>query len=267
MSQDATKTLLGATKSSDKEVTVYSSDPATYLAGLAVRISSAGLLGLTKSTGEWAGISLGKSLSDTKKTSVVRCGMGVPVKLALKRASGVITITNYANLVSGTDDTVTVAGVVFTAQAGAASPGAATFQAASSNANTAESLKVQINAHATAGALVRAQRSGAIVTVYAIVEGVAGNALTLDYTDNDANIGATISNTTLENGSDSYDDIDYLTIGGQVYIDDYLGKATDGAILNTTVSNAVYVSDEVLSGVTEAGTLVPVAIVDMVGGL
>lgn len=55
--------------------------------------------------------------------------MGVPVLASLKRATAVVTISAYANLVSGTADTLQVDGTTFTAQSGAATPGVATFQA------------------------------------------------------------------------------------------------------------------------------------------
>lgn len=116
-------------------------------------------------------------------------------------ASGNITITSYANLVSGTDDSVTVGATTFTAQVGAATPGATTFQAATSNAATATSLAAQINAHATAGALVRARAAGAIVYITAIQGGTAGNSIALGYTDNDTNVGATKSGTALAGGT------------------------------------------------------------------
>ncbi len=112
------------------------------------------------------------------------------------QASGVVTISSYANLVSGTDDVVTVAGVAFTAQAGAATLGEATFQAATSNDATAASLAAQINGHATAGALVEATVVGAVVTVESILAGAQGNDIGLSYTDNDTNVGAVISSVT-----------------------------------------------------------------------
>lgn len=108
-------------------------------------------------------------------------------------ADGVITVTNYANLVSGTDDAITLSGVAFTAQSGAATLGQATFQAATDNATTAASLAAQINGHATTGALVTATVLGAVVTVTAKNAGFAGNDITLTYTDNDTNVGATLS--------------------------------------------------------------------------
>ena len=105
------------------------------------------------------------------------------------QAQGVFTVSSYANLVSGTADTVSVAGVAFTAQAGAATPGAATFQAATSNNATAASLATQINEHATTKALVVATVDGAVVTVKAKNAGSAGNDIAAAYADNDTNVG------------------------------------------------------------------------------
>jgi hypothetical protein len=121
------------------------------------------------------------------------------------RAEGTATITSYANLVSGTDDSITVGATVFTAQAGAATPGDATFQAATSNAATALSLANQINSHATAGELVRASVVAAVVTIRAKAGGTAGNAIALAYTDNDTNVGATVSGAFLAGGTDNED--------------------------------------------------------------
>lgn len=105
------------------------------------------------------------------------------------QAEGAFTVSSYANLVSGTPDTVTVAGVAFTAQSGAATLGTATFRAATSNDATATSLAAQINAHATTSALVVATAQGAVVTVQAKLAGSAGNDITASYTDNDTNVG------------------------------------------------------------------------------
>lgn len=114
-------------------------------------------------------------------------------------------ITNYTNLVSGTDDSITIGATVFTAQTGSATLGDATFQAASSNAETAASLAAQINAHETAGALVWARAIGAVVNLRAVHGGVAGDSIALAYTDNDTNIGATVSGANLAGGSDNAD--------------------------------------------------------------
>lgn len=117
------------------------------------------------------------------------------------QAEGTATITNYANLVTGTPDSITVAGVAFTAQGSAATLGTATFQAATSNNATAASLAIQINAHATTSPLVQAYTVGAIVHFVAKKGGTDGNALTLAYTNNDANVGATVSGATLSGGT------------------------------------------------------------------
>ena len=113
--------------------------------------------------------------------------------ITLAKADGTVTITNFANLLSGTDDSVSVAGVVFTAQAGAATPGDTTFQADTSNSLTAASLADQINAHATTSALVVAEAVGAVVTITALEYGAAGNDIAVSYTDNDTNVGATLA--------------------------------------------------------------------------
>ncbi len=269
MPHDATKMLLGTTQSSDKPgTTVYSSDPATFLAGTACRLGSDSLLTLTKGSNKFVGISLGRSLSDIKKTSVLRAGSRVPIRLALKTARSTVTISSYTNLVSGTPDVLSINGTDFTAQAGAATPGTGTFQAATSNNATAASLAAQINSHAVVGILVRATALSAVVTVSAIEPGVDGNAITIVYTNNDVGVGITLGNATgghLNSGSASSSDINFVTMGTNVYIDDATGVATEN-LYASTVSDAVYVSG-VLDGITEAGTTVPVALVDMIGGL
>lgn len=262
---DASKQLLGATNSSARDISTFNADPASFPAGRAVRMNSDGDLSLAVAAGRLLGISIGRSLSDTKKTSVVRTGERVPLVLELKKASGNATITNYANLVSGTDDVITVAGVAFTAQAGAATPGDATFRAATSNDATATSLAAQINAHAVAGAAVKAVAAAAVVNIYAKAGGAAGNSIALAYTDNDTNVGATVSGAALTGGSDTISDVNYVTKGAKAYINDANGKG-DFSTTDSTVSDATYISG-VLTGIAEDGTEVACALVDMPGGL
>lgn len=115
-------------------------------------------------------------------------------KVTQTAATGVITISDYAALVSGTDDVITIEGVAFTAQAGAATLGETTFQAATSNDATATSLAAQINGHATIGLLVRAAAVGAVVTLTATTDhNWLGNDIDVSYTDNDTNVGAVLS--------------------------------------------------------------------------
>lgn len=253
---------MGMPQSSEREVFQHASDPATFIAGLAVRQKSDGLLSVTSSDGMWVGVSLGKSLSDTKKTAVCASGLKVPVLLERQPARGEVEITSYANLVSGTDDSVTIGATVFTAQAGAATPGDATFQAVTDNDTTAISLADQINAHATAGALVEATVAGAVVTLTAKSNSTSGDTIALEYTDNDTNIGATVSGATL---TDSDDTADWVVLGAKVYFSDTTGKADDPNSAST-ISDAVYASG-VLTGIDESGSEVACVLVDMQGGL
>jgi hypothetical protein len=268
MSHDAAKVLMGIGASSDKKVSMYASDPATYTAGLAVRLKNDGTLSVTKAHGGLLGVSLGKSLSDHAKTSVAREGLKIPLRLELKRSTGVITVSSYANLVSGTDDSVTVGATIFTAQTGAATPGQATFQAATSNAATATSLAAQINAHATAGALVKAVADDDAVTLYAKTAGAAtGHDVALAYTDNDANVGIVLSGLSagkLTGGSNTVTSADVATVGAAVYINDATGKGDVAAL--GTISAAIYRTGT-LTGLTESDTEIPAALIDMAGGL
>lgn len=267
MGHDASKVLLGATRSNIKVVTCHNSSPATYIAGLAVRQSSTpDALSLT--SGVKIGISLGKSLSDTAKTDVCRTGIDVPILASLKRSTGNVTITSYANLLTVAADTVTIGATVFTAQAGVATPGSATFRAATGNNETATSLAAQINAHAVASTKVYAVASAAIVTLYSVVEGAGtGNDVALAYTDNGAgNIGATVSGAALTGGSDTISDIAYIAVGAKVYINDFTGKADIAMTGISTISDAVYKTLEI-TGINEDGTEVSCALIDMQGGL
>lgn len=267
MGHDPTKMLLGTTQSSDRPgATTYQSDPTLFKAGTACRVGSDGLLTFTKGLNKWAGISLGRSLSDTLQTSVLRCGSGVPVLLELSPARGNVTITSYANLIVTAGDVVTIGATGFTAQAGAVTPGQATFQAATSNAATATSLAAQINAHVVTSALVYAAvdpSNSAKVLLTAKLNGTDGNAIVLTYTDMGAEVGATVSGAgTLAGGAGSSD---FVTLGQNAYFSNTTGKADD-ASSDATISDAVYVSG-ILDGVDELGNTVPVAIVDMIGGL
>lgn len=120
-------------------------------------------------------------------------------------ATGTVTISSYANLIEGSEfDTIKVGDVTFVAQAGAATLGTATFRAATSNDDTAESLKVQINAHASLSSLVLATRSGAVVTITALDAGSGGN-IDLEYDDADtgaATVGASVSGSGSLTGGD-----------------------------------------------------------------
>lgn len=81
MAHDATKVLMGSHGSSDFEASCESGDPATFKAGLVVHLKSDKTLSLASADGSKIGISLGISMSDTKKTSVCRSGNFIPVQI------------------------------------------------------------------------------------------------------------------------------------------------------------------------------------------
>ncbi len=263
MGQDATKALMGGTRSSSKEGTeVFASDPATYLAGLAVRRASTGLLTLTKSAGRWVGISLGKNLADSKKTTVLKAGQQVPVLLEMAPARGVVEITSYANLIATSNDTLKIGATTFTFKASPSTE--AEVGAATDNATTAANLVTKINAHSVAGLLFKATAVSAVVTITAKNNATVGSTIDLVYTDtHSVDIGLTVDDITFTGGG--ADDADFVTIGAPVYFSDTTGKADDPNSA-ATVSNAVYVS-EVLTGIQEDGSEAACAIIDMAGGL
>ena len=150
-------------------------------------------------------------------------------------ATGDVEITSYANLVDTGDDEITVGATTFVAQAGAATLGEATFQAASSNDATATSLAAQINAHATAGALVTALAVGAVVTITAktaTAPGALGNVIALAYSDEGSStVGATVSGAFLTGGTAALDVGLFTGVVGR-YRQDEDEAATIAAITN-----------------------------------
>lgn len=264
------KVMMGSVGSSIRRSRVFDSDPSNTPAGSFVSLAESGALSLLKSAGMRVGVSMGKSLSDTKKTNVLLKGRDVSALCHLKRASALVEITSYANLVSGTDDALIVGETTFTAQEGAATPGDPTFRAATDNAATALSLATQINAHPVASLVVYAVRSGAEVLILAKEDGEAGNEIAIEYDENDSNVGLTIAgeeDDKLAGGSDDVDDIDYAIPGQKVYINDTTGKADVAMAGFSTVSDAYYSERGPLTGLTEANLEVPAVMIHMNGGL
>jgi phage tail sheath gpL-like len=103
-----------------------------------------------------------------------------------KHATGTITCASADAAdnvtIGGTLDGVAVT-VQFVGTAGAVVLGAATYSIDTGNTEAAASLAAQINAHAVASRLVRATSSSGVVTLRAVQEGTAGNAITLSTTD------------------------------------------------------------------------------------
>ncbi len=88
---NAGQILVGSYGSSDFQASCEPSDPANYPAGRAVRRKTDGTLSLASADGALLGVSMGPSLSDTKKTSVARAGDLVPIELAAYLIEGDLT--------------------------------------------------------------------------------------------------------------------------------------------------------------------------------
>lgn len=127
--------------------------------------------------------------------TIVSCRVGIfGDSIIDSRASGTLTVLNFALLAPG--DTVTIGPVVLTATAGA--PGVNQFQIGGSNNATATNLGAAINATTNAlyASIARATVSTNIVTVYAFTPGTAGNSTTLASSNLPAisRSGATLAN-------------------------------------------------------------------------
>lgn len=258
---DSTQVILGCPRKGPEIVENYPHD------GLV----AAGTAGCLNSDGEFeagaanpvVGISRGVSQNHPDRNSVTLKGKGVPLLLTDLgvAASGTVEIVDYAELLTDGFDVVTVGEVAFTAQAGAAALGSATFRAATNNDATATSLALQINNHDDTKDLVTAVADGAVVTVTAKEAGTDGNAIVFTYTDEGADSAATISGSgTLEGGYNSHD---YVVNGEAVFVDDTTGLATEEDT-GTTETNWKYDSG-VLTGVspTIGENSAPCALVNM----
>lgn len=109
--------------------------------------------------------------------------------ITANQAQGVFTVSDYTHFTQSGIDTITINGVVLTAQTGAVVAGEATFQAATSNNATASSIASQINAHATLKNIVIATLVDNVITVKAKEGGSAGNLITAIYTNNGGTAG------------------------------------------------------------------------------
>lgn len=78
----ASTVYMGSSDSSVKEVINMAGDPATFLAGLCCHQKSDGTLSLAAADGSKIGISMGRSLSATKRVPICTKGLRVPILLA-----------------------------------------------------------------------------------------------------------------------------------------------------------------------------------------
>lgn len=76
------KIYLGNITSNIKEIDNRAGDPETFLAGLCVHLKSDGTLSLAAADGSKLGISMGNSLSKTKRVPIAKKGLSVPIRLA-----------------------------------------------------------------------------------------------------------------------------------------------------------------------------------------
>lgn len=268
MGHDATKVLLGNVNTSSKEITEHLGSPATWLAGLAIRCKTGDVLSVTKADGGWLGISLGKGLSDSvKSTAIARDGLKVPVLLEYTPAKQVVTISSYANLVDTGNDTLKIGATTFTFKT-SPSTESEVLCAASGSSNTVvgAALAAKINAHSVAGLLFKATAASGVVTITAYTSSTVGSTIDCVYTDSGTDtIGITVAADAITFVGGGTTTPDYVAIGAKAYFSDVTGKADD-ANSGATISDAIYVSG-VLNGIQEDGTEVPCALVDMPGGL
>lgn len=119
---------------------------------------------------------------------------GTALTAAQRRATGTLTCVSAI-----ATDTVVINGVTFTGVAGAVVLGEATFSIDTGNTETATSIAAQVNAYASPllSGILAARSATNVVTIYAITQGTAGNAITL------ATTGGTITRSaaTLANGA------------------------------------------------------------------
>lgn len=78
MGHDASKIQMGATGSNHREVT---NKKGSIAAGLVVRQKSDDTISTALADGSILGVSLGKDLSNTNRTAIVRDGLNIPIKL------------------------------------------------------------------------------------------------------------------------------------------------------------------------------------------
>lgn len=243
MPHDPTKFLMGATGSSDRNVSDYAADPASFPAGVAVRQKNDGGLSLSSSDGALVGVSLGKSMSDHKKTSVVRDGNRVPLALTNEGTKSSLTVGDltFEALTEGTDgDSITIT-LADTETAGAETvsvDGTDITIGMEDGVSTAQQIADAVEASEAASALVT-------VTIAGGEESTAQDAATED---------------NLAGGAEPYP---FAVLGAAVRVSNSTGKAISSS---GTLTGATYISGK-LTGVAEDGSEIAVALIDMGGGL
>jgi hypothetical protein len=241
---DPTKVLLGSTSSSDRIAHSYENDPATFEAGLAVRLSSTGDLSL--SSGTHIGVSLGKDLSDAKKTSVLKTGLGVPVQLTDDSVFASVQVQDilYTSKLRGTAGNAL--SIIYVDGAGTGEANVSVVDGdieveIDDTVTTALTVANAINAHPEVSLLCEA-----------VVDG-GENATAQD---------AFTPAVPFENGDDGFS---YVVKGAKMHVSPTTGKAiTSGG--GAVATDAVYISG-VLTGIKEDSSETFAALVDIAGSL
>lgn len=155
--QDATRILLESHGSNHLVASCEVGSPSTFKAGLAVRKNSDNELSLA--SGSLCGISLGKDLSDTSKTSVARVGNSIPLRLAEYLVKAQLTfISKVAGVPIAIEflDTATAGSEVATLT-GNATDGYLISLAMDSTTSTTTQCKAGLDANADVLALIETQ--------------------------------------------------------------------------------------------------------------
>lgn len=232
---NASKVLMGAVGSSDHDVSCEPSDPASFPAGRAVRRASTGALSLSSGAGQLIGVSLGRSLSDTKKTAVCRVGNKVPMELAgwaflVKADLTFFTKRNVAVAIEFLD--TGSAGAEEASVTGDDEDGYVISLSMEDGVSTATQCKAALDAEEDVAALIDT-----------LISGTAGTAQ-VDFAEDD--IDGVIS-----------------VVGVAARVSNTTGKAVNAA---GTLTGASWASG-VLTGVAEDASEIPAALLDMGGGL
>jgi hypothetical protein len=230
---NAAEVLMGTTQDSDLVASCADADPASFPAGRAVRRPSDGTLSL--STGSLIGVSLGKSLSDTAKTSVARTGNRVPLQL-----SGYAYLTKD-ELTFWKKSDVPVA--IEFVDDGATAGSEAVTVTGDDEAVWLISLDMDVLSTATQCKAALDADEDAAALIETFITGTAGNA----------------------QAAFAEDDIDVEpVIGAAVRV-----SATDGRAVSAggTLTGACYASNTMTGIDPDGGSSVPVALIDMGGGL
>lgn len=226
---------MGSVGSSDHDVSCEPSDPASFPAGRAVRRASTGALSLSSGDGQLIGVSLGKSLSDHKKTSVCRAGNKVPLELAgwaflVQEDLTFYTKRNVAVAIEFLD--TGTAGAEAVTVTGDDDAGWLISLSMEDGVSTATQCKAALDGDADALALIDT-----------VISGTAGDA----------------------QAAFAEDDIDGVipVVGAAVRVSNSTGKAVNAG---GSLTGASYAAG-VLTGVAEDASEIPASSIDMAGGL